>query len=197
MVELGIQSGNSFSFASGTNADGSVVVGGSQGGAPDQAFRWTATTGMVGLGFLPNGGDSYAHGVNADGSVLVGQASDSTGHTQAFRWTAPTKMIGLGFLPGDTFSNAAGVNGDGTVIVGNSANVKCNSLSRPSLSLDRSNRHGCGSGFCPEPPLVRHMGTAQTARSLLDLPSMIPHMKPADKPSVGLQTLECSQFKRS
>src|ERR1017187_6758342 len=40
------------SSASGVSADGSVVVGTI---ASNQAFRWTAGSGMVGLGYLPGG----------------------------------------------------------------------------------------------------------------------------------------------
>jgi len=106
--------GGNFSRANGVNADGTVVVG--QG--IDQAFRWTAATGMVGLGFLPGDNESLANGVNADGTVVVGQANDASGHGQAFRWTAETGMVGLDFLPGGTSSNANGVNASGKVVVG-------------------------------------------------------------------------------
>src|SRR5262249_14316073 len=75
-------------------------------------FRWTAASGMVGLGFLPGGFVSSARGVNADGTVVVG---DSSG--QAFRWVNGT-MTGLGFLPGGIPNVANGVNADGTVVVG-------------------------------------------------------------------------------
>ena len=52
------------SSAKGTNADGSVVVGFA---CPDvnctgsQAIRWTAATGMVGLGWLPGTEIGRAH----------------------------------------------------------------------------------------------------------------------------------------
>src|SRR5262245_47092881 len=79
-VRLGdLPGGGLSSFATGVSADGSVVVGSSSsatsGPNPDdrEAFRWTAATGMVGLGFLPGGtfSDSGAFGVSADGSVVV------------------------------------------------------------------------------------------------------------------------------
>jgi probable HAF family extracellular repeat protein len=44
-----IAPGNTGSEAWAVSADGSVVVGGSYGGANYQAFRWTAATGMVGI----------------------------------------------------------------------------------------------------------------------------------------------------
>jgi probable HAF family extracellular repeat protein len=49
------------------NADGTVVVGyGYDTSGQTQAFRWTAASGMVGLGFLPRYNQSYALEVNAD-----------------------------------------------------------------------------------------------------------------------------------
>src|SRR5499427_7306088 len=64
---LGFLPGRNQSDAHGVNADGTVVVGSSNG----QAFRWTAASGMVGLGALPPT-LSVARGVNADGTVVVG-----------------------------------------------------------------------------------------------------------------------------
>jgi probable HAF family extracellular repeat protein len=103
----GPDSGES-SEAEGVNADGTVVVGGSDTGA----FRWTQAGGMVGLGFLPGGTSSNARGVNADGTVVVG-GSSATGtgpNAEAFRWTQAGGMVGLGFLPGGTSSDAVAVN---------------------------------------------------------------------------------------
>ena len=44
-----------YSDAADVSADGSVVVGGSFSASGREAFRWTASTGMVGLGDLPDG----------------------------------------------------------------------------------------------------------------------------------------------
>jgi len=110
-----------FSTAAGVNADGTVVVGeGLTIPSHGQAFRWTAASGMVGLGFLPGRDFSTANGVNADGKVVVGSSARFRlpPPVQAFRWTAATGMVGLGFLPGDNESLANGVNADGTVVVG-------------------------------------------------------------------------------
>jgi probable HAF family extracellular repeat protein len=108
---LGFLPGGNFSEANGVNADGTVVVGGSNG----QAFRWVNGT-LTGLGFLPGGNFSEARGVNADGTVVVGGGTPFSG--EAFRWTAATGMVGLGFLPGGFRSLAFGVNADGKVVVG-------------------------------------------------------------------------------
>jgi probable HAF family extracellular repeat protein len=100
----------------GVSGDGSVVVGTGgiqpyEGGNLYYAFRWTASSGTVGLG---GGNYSFASGVSGDGSVIVGNNGG------AFRWTAGTGMVGLGHLPGDTSSTATGVSADGSVIVGRS-----------------------------------------------------------------------------
>jgi len=97
-----------------------VVVGFSNdaSGHGFKAFRWTAASGMVGLGFLPGGHESTASGVNADGTVVVGQAGEASGQHQAYRWTAASGMVGLGFLPGGNLTGATGVNANGTVVVG-------------------------------------------------------------------------------
>ena len=76
----------------GVSGDGSVVVGTGgiqpyEGGNLYYAFRWTASTGMVGLGYPPVGILSSAAGVSADGSIVIG-----CGYT---RWTAGSGMQSL------------------------------------------------------------------------------------------------------
>ena len=111
----------------GISDDGSVVVGsGTIVGDSlndNEAFRWTAGTGMVAMGDLP-GGDfsSIAWGVSADGSVVVGESEGGSG-TEAFHWTSSTGMVGLGDLPGGSFQSIAkAVSADGSVVVGWSRN---------------------------------------------------------------------------
>jgi len=139
MVGLGdLPGGDFFSQARGISADGSTVVGHSSSAADagnydEEAFRWTAASGMVGLGDLP-GGDFYsdAWDVSADGSTVVG-VSMSTGNSftglQAFRWTSAGGMEPLwdlllagGIDPaanGWTQLNwAYGVSANGNTIVG-------------------------------------------------------------------------------
>jgi probable HAF family extracellular repeat protein len=103
------------------SADGSVIVGSNVSVNGYEAFRWTQSGGMVGLGDLP-GGNSYsaANAVSADGSIVVG-SSDSVNGTEAFRWTELGGMVGLGDLPGGNFhSVASAVSADGSVVVGSS-----------------------------------------------------------------------------
>jgi probable HAF family extracellular repeat protein len=110
-------------FAGEVSADGSVVVGGTNG---FEAFRWTSNSGMVGLGYLPGDTSSWVSGVSADGSVLVGGSSPSVdgfygAEAEAFRWTSDGGMVGLGYLPGGDFHSAASdVSADGSVVVGTS-----------------------------------------------------------------------------
>ena len=100
----------------GLSDDGSVVVGISG----SQAYRWTESTGPIGLGDLPGGTFfSLAFDVSNDGDTVVGRSTSASG-VEAFRWTAETGMMaGLGDLPGGGFSSQArGVSADGSVIVG-------------------------------------------------------------------------------
>ncbi len=120
--------GDSWSEAWAVSADGRVVVGATSdelGSA--QAFRWTPTSGMVGLGCLPDAAQrrSWAKAVSDDGSVIVGwskSANTSENTTEAFRWSYGEGMVGLGDLPEGAFdSEAWSVDGDGSVIVGRGA----------------------------------------------------------------------------
>ncbi|MGD0420648.1 MAG: hypothetical protein ABSA68_13895 [Xanthobacteraceae bacterium] len=105
------------SWAYDVSANGKVVVGSSYNASTNttEAFRWTAATGMVGIG------SGIAFGVNANGSVVVGNSETSNTQPQAFRWTAATGMVGLGYLPGNGQSGASGVSANGSVVVGYSA----------------------------------------------------------------------------
>jgi len=114
------------SDAQAVSADGSVVVGSSVSSTGWEAYRWTETTGMVGLGDFPGGyTNSLGFGVSADGSVVVGRgysgAFDWSTH-EGFRWTAQSGLVPLGFAPGDDWSIAYAVSDDGNTIVGDNAN---------------------------------------------------------------------------
>lgn len=119
------------SFAHGLSADGLVVVGYSgSANVGQEAFRWTAATGMVGLGDLPGGYFiSAAAGVSADGSVVVGNGSTEVlvdgfleKRGEPFRWTASTGMVSIGLLPGAPYNGyATDVSADGSLVVGTSS----------------------------------------------------------------------------
>ena len=116
--------GSRESWARDASADGSVVVGWSRNASGvNEAFIWTSSTGMVGLGQLP--GDttsssySNAYAISADGSVVVGESSH-----KAFRWTSST---GIGALDTDsgsqsTISLASSVSANGQYAAGYIAN---------------------------------------------------------------------------
>ncbi|HJS06376.1 MAG TPA: hypothetical protein VJ809_01915, partial [Pirellulales bacterium] len=111
LEELGAFSGGSsgdYSDAYGITPDGNVIVGYASSADGHEAFRWTAATGLVGLGHMAPGDHFYdtAYGVSADGAVVVGLAESAAG-PQAFRWTEATGMVGLGDLPGGDFNSSA------------------------------------------------------------------------------------------
>jgi len=114
MVGIGDLPGGDFSScATDVSGNGSVVVGYSESSYYDEAFRWTANDGMVGLGKLPRAYYSRAYAVSEAGSVVVGSSQ-----FQAFRWENDI-MVGLGYLAGSLNSSAYGISADGSVIVGN------------------------------------------------------------------------------
>jgi probable HAF family extracellular repeat protein len=100
------------------SADSKVVVGELRHeSGTREAFRWTAESGIVGLGVLPGHKHSVAHAVSGDGSVVVG-GSESSG-ARAFRWTRETGMTDLGPpTSGRCDSRAFGVSANGSVVVG-------------------------------------------------------------------------------
>jgi uncharacterized membrane protein len=116
---LGTLPGWHNSYGLGVSGDGEVVVGQAtdERAFVGQAFRWTAATGMVGLGWTPGGvGWSKANAVSRDGSTTVGESSG--GVTDAVMWDAEGRATILPPLPGLPEAIAYGVNHDGTVAVG-------------------------------------------------------------------------------
>ncbi|MBY0398966.1 hypothetical protein K2X89_01630 [Myxococcota bacterium] len=98
-----------------------------------EAFRWTESGGLVGLGDLPGGESSftdcryctdfssYATGTSRDGSVVVGSATSDQGN-EPFRWTETAGMVGLGGFEGQPMDSwAQAISADGSVIVGDAA----------------------------------------------------------------------------
>jgi len=125
MQSLGVLEGGSWSRAWAVSGDGSVVVGGADVGGIEQAFRWSAETGIVGLGSLPGGlGESVARDVTPDGSIIVGQSRVAHGgemYREAFLWTAETGMIDfcdLAFCAVGIFGDVLAVTDDGRTAVG-------------------------------------------------------------------------------
>lgn len=130
-VTLGYLAGGTSSAARAANADGSVIVGQSVTFGGMNAFRWTATGGMVGLGTL-GGMNSEAYAVSDDGTVVVGRSGRADASSSGFRWTENSGMLsvddwlrGSGVtLASDVTRDARGVSADGTIIVGELRNGK-------------------------------------------------------------------------
>ena len=134
--ELGYLDANyATSAAAGVSADGSVVVGYSYRDAIGQkieAFRWTATGGMEGLGHLTSlpGTTPYSRAgdASADGSFIVGYSRNwnSALGDHAFLWDAVNGMRDLNELltvpSGWTLKYATGISDDGLTIVGYGTN---------------------------------------------------------------------------
>lgn len=108
------------SQAFGISADGKVVVGYGTGSNGQEAFRWTAVDGMVGLGSMPGipgNFTSWGMATSADGSVVVG-IGIAGGLRYAIRWTEDYGMIGSGNLTGSGYRLAYGISADGSTVVG-------------------------------------------------------------------------------
>jgi len=128
MLALGRLPGDLYGQAVSVSRDGSIIVGNS---AFDQnhgqAFRWTPSGGMVGLGWLPGGEGtrSYVTGVSGDGSVVIG-ASGSASGGGGFLWDARAGMQPLEAvlareginLPGWRLGVAEAISEDGSRIIG-------------------------------------------------------------------------------
>lgn len=125
---LGALAGDDYSAALAVSGDGRTAVGISvielvpfaPLGRVAEAFIWTESGGMRGLGTLNGGRGSEATGVSADGRIVVGTSADGSvgGDLRAFRWTASDGMQSLGTLNGGFRSEAQGISADGRVIVG-------------------------------------------------------------------------------
>lgn len=113
------------SHAYAISRDGSTVVGAvysspNISNPPVEAFRWTASLGIEGLGHLAGGDYSVATAVSRDGTTIVG-SSDAAGtqnDSRAFRWTEAEGMVSLGTLADAEWISAQSVSGDGSIIIG-------------------------------------------------------------------------------
>lgn len=162
---------SNFSTGNAISDDGAVVVGSSTvtdiptGFKTDQAFRRTASSGMVGLGYLPvlagKQSLSRAYDVSADGTKVVGESwslntsSDFT--PQAFIWTDTSGvMVGLpGLNAADARGVANAVSNDGNIVAGRSVNISGNGR-----SVKWTNAVGVGS------PIVVDLGIDGEARAI-------------------------------
>ena len=132
------------SEATSVSADGLVVVGrGASTRLPEittipifgdpslmtEAFCWTQSSGLVGLGIRPGGDFSIANDVSADGSVVVGIGSGNSQHT-ALVWTSVNGWENIADLlsqsgidlDGWKLEEATGISANGTIVVGYGTN---------------------------------------------------------------------------
>ena len=86
MQSLGLLAGQNSAVAHAVNADGSIVVGGSDGSESGSAFRWTAPTGIQPLPMLPGSQREVAFAVNGDGSIIGGESFFLQSGSRAVVW---------------------------------------------------------------------------------------------------------------
>lgn len=109
---LGILTGGTQSVATSVSDDGRTVAGHSSTGDGVQAFRWSASTGMVGLGDVAGGsGQNVAWSISGDGRKICGRTllrrqNVASGieytcavPTSPFCWTESTGMTLLAEVP--------------------------------------------------------------------------------------------------
>ena len=156
MIGLGDLPGGPFhSIAYAISADGSMIAGYSIPSSGDHAaFRWTAGTGMLGLGALPCDTFSIARAASADGSIIVGDPQTSSGDC-VFVWDAQRGIRRLSevmatdyglTLTGWTLRRATAVSQNGHVIVGYGINPSGQTEGwiadfTPSLEIIRGTNH--------------------------------------------------------
>jgi probable HAF family extracellular repeat protein len=111
------------SVAYAISADGQVVVGESESTSGTQAFRWTRSGGISGLGFVSMvDPSSTARAISSNGAVIVGSSNDAGGVWRAFRWSAGVfTLLGNQSCSGcDPITEGLGLSWDGLVAVGSS-----------------------------------------------------------------------------
>jgi uncharacterized membrane protein len=118
LTVLPLLTGGWHANAEAISLDGKWVVGSGSSALAgsssfEEAFRWSAATGIQSLGPYQGTYRSLGRGVSADGSVVVGSIENGS---IAFRWTQATGKQPIG--PG----LATAVSADGSVVVGDQGN---------------------------------------------------------------------------
>jgi uncharacterized membrane protein len=106
--------GNIFSTVAGVTDTGLATGLSRSANNEFEAYIWSRTTGITGLGTLPGEVSSRASAISSDGTVIVGESG-----SRAMRWTLDGGMQPLGSIPnGVGIGSARDVSHDGSVIVG-------------------------------------------------------------------------------
>ena len=116
---LGRLSGGSCSEAIAVSADGSVVVGTSCTASGVQAFRWTASGGIVGIPIPAGLAETWATDVSTDGDFVLchGRKSDSAPYGyEGFRWHVLGTMERI--AASGLNVTAKGISGNGSIVIG-------------------------------------------------------------------------------
>ena len=99
------------------DADGTVVAGTSNyADEKSEAFRWTQSGGIVGLGFLSRTNESAAGAISGNGQVVAGSGGTGTVGYTAFRWSETTGMARLN--DEKVATNIAAANRNGSILAG-------------------------------------------------------------------------------
>ncbi len=150
--------------ATAISTDAGTVVGFAEGSTGTQAVRWTAATGLQGLGQpAAEAPFSRANDVSANGAVIVGTAATNDGG-RAFRWA-----VGGGYTFLGTFScflcdgaaTGEGVSDDGLVVVGSGLELPF--LGSPRVNAARWPNGGTGIGNLGDLPGGGDAGVAHDA----------------------------------
>ena len=105
------------------SGDGNVIVGECPWPNQIEAFYYTVSEGIVGMGLVPGAYGSTARAVSEDGSVIVGwHLFLEPGEFKGFRWTKTTGYDPLPPVPGRVYQRATGIAGNVSIIVGSASN---------------------------------------------------------------------------
>ncbi len=145
MVPLAPLPGGSRNLALAVSSDGSVITGQSltTGRSGFQAFRWTESTGPIGL--KDGGVDSRGYDISSDGSVIVG-IDHINSQIRPIQWAESTGIVPLFPSSGGSNSSLATrantISGNGLVVGGNS--VIDNAISEAFVWSESTGRIGLG-----------------------------------------------------
>jgi len=106
------EASQSTGYAKDVSADGQFVVGHYERPSGEEAFIWSASTGMQFIGKLPSAEASFATAISANGTIVAGFSNT------AFLWTSELGMLDLGTYGNHDHSAVLGLSADGTVAVG-------------------------------------------------------------------------------